>query len=155
MAAASQILGWVQQIFDQKGIHYKLFEKDYVIKTNFPLKCKLKDIDVIYIFKEDSFGVYATIALSADKDCRQKVAEYITRANYGIRYGNFEMDFDDGDIRYHLNVDCTDRISLSEKMVMRTICIPMQMFDRYGDGLVAVMFGIKSPEDAIKEAEND
>jgi len=48
MAAASQILGWMQEVFDQKGIHYQLFEKDNVIKANFPLECKLKNFDAIY-----------------------------------------------------------------------------------------------------------
>jgi hypothetical protein len=29
------------------------------------------------------------------------------------------------------------------------------MLGKYGDGLIAVMYGIKTPEDAIKEAEKD
>ena len=28
------------------------------------------------------------------------MAEFLTRANYGIMIGNFEMDFNDGEVRY-------------------------------------------------------
>ena len=31
---------------------------------------------------------------------RQDIAEYLTRANYGMVMGNFEMDYSDGEIRY-------------------------------------------------------
>ncbi len=33
------------------------------------------------------------------------VAEFITRANFGIVIGNFEIDFSDGEIRYKTSID--------------------------------------------------
>ena len=34
------------------------------------------------------------------EDKRDVVCRYITRANYGLRNGNLEMDLDDGEVRY-------------------------------------------------------
>ena len=36
---------------------------------------------------------------------RSKVAEFITRANWGLIEGNFEMDFDSGALRYRVGID--------------------------------------------------
>ena len=155
MATATEILAWVKDVFDQKELGYELLEDKNTLKIHLPLKSKLKNFTAYFNCRERSYTVNAYIPLGVDEDSRQKIAEYITRANYGLRFGNFELDFSDGEIRYRLTVDCEDRSSLSESLVMRSIFIPMTMFDRYGDGLVAVMFGIKSPEEAINDAEKD
>jgi len=182
MATATEILAWVKDVFDQKELGYELLEDKNTLKIHLPLKSKLKNFTAYFNCRERSYTVNAYIPLGVDEDSRQKIAEYITRANYGLRFGNFELDFSDGEIRYRLTVDCAnyglrfgnfeldfsdgeiryrltvdceDRSSLSESLVMRSIFIPMTMFDRYGDGLVAVMFGIKSPEEAINDAEKD
>lgn len=36
------------------------------------------------------------------------LAEFITRANFGLNIGNFEMDFSDGELRYKTSIDVTD-----------------------------------------------
>ncbi|MCL1889815.1 MAG: YbjN domain-containing protein [Desulfovibrionaceae bacterium] len=153
MATASQILGWIQRILEQQDLRYELVEDKQLIKSQFPLDCKLKNFTAFFNCRDDSYTVNSYIALGADEGCRLKVAEYITRANYGLKFGNFEMDFNDGEIRYRMTVSCEDRTDLSESLVMGSIIIPMRMYERYGDGLIAVMYGIKSPEDAINEAE--
>src|SRR5438105_2189180 len=42
---------------------------------------------------------YSICPMSAPEAKRARVVEYITRANYGLIIGNFEMDVDDGEIR--------------------------------------------------------
>ena len=153
--AAAQILQWVRQAFDQRGYRYKADEEENDIEMTFSLDSKLKKCTIRIRCRDDHYDVNTYIELQADEECRQRVAEYITRANYGLRYGCFEMDFRDGEIRYNLPMDCQDRTSLSTDLVIKSIMIPMQMFERYGDGLVAVMYGFKTPEEAIKEAESD
>ena len=39
------------------------------------------------------------------EEMRVPMAEFLTRANYGLRIGNFEMDFEDGEVRYKSSVD--------------------------------------------------
>jgi len=154
MATASQIFGWVKRFLDQMELVYEPVDENS-IKIIMPLDGKLKNTTAFFNCRDDSYTVNAYIALSADEDCRQKVAEYITRANYGLRFGCFEMDFNDGEIRYRLTLDCEDRTGLSDDLVRSTLVIPMRMLERYGDGLVAVMYGIMTPEEALNEAEKE
>jgi len=155
MPTATQIQEWLQACFDKKEISYELVDTNLTLKAQFPLDCKLKHFNAFFVCRDDSYTVNSYIALNADEDSRQRVAEYITRANYGLRFGNFEMDYTDGETRFRMTVDCEDRDSLSDGMIMSSIILPMRMYERYGDGLVAVMYGFLTPEAAIVEAEKD
>ena len=83
-----------------------------------------------------------------------QVAEYLTRANFGLRNGNFELDYSDGEIRYKTFVDCEDLLP-SAAVLRDAVTIPVDMFDRYGNGLMSVVLGVRTPEEAIQDAEKD
>ncbi len=130
------------------------FEEDKnIFRFSCEIKSKLKGVDCIIRVKEDSYMVLAICNLSAD-DCKAEMAEFITRANYGLNNGNFEMDYNDGEIRYKSYVDCEDSMP-SEAIIKNSIYLPIMMFQRYGDGLASVIFGVKTPEQAVADSEAD
>jgi hypothetical protein len=98
------------------------------------------------------FYVYAPI--KAEEEMRLAVAEYITRANYGLRIGNFEMDFSDGEVRYKSSLDFED-VSLHPEMIKHAIYPAVQTMDRYLPGLMSVIYGAKTPEAAIVDIEGN
>ncbi|MEZ5253623.1 MAG: YbjN domain-containing protein [Microthrixaceae bacterium] len=49
--------------------------------------------------------VYVLTDVRVPEDRRLAVAELFTRANYGMRIGNFELDLRDGEVRYKSSVD--------------------------------------------------
>jgi hypothetical protein len=155
MASAAQLLSMVKENFDEKQFKFNVHPDDNVISIVFPVESKINRVNVNIRFHDDYYMVVALIPLNAGEDCRHNVAEYLTRANYGLIFGNFELDFADGDIRYRFALDCEGRESLSDNLILKTVSIPLSMIKKYGDGLAAVIFGAKSPEDAIKEAEGD
>ncbi|MGH9057443.1 MAG: YbjN domain-containing protein [Acidimicrobiales bacterium] len=71
----------------------------------------------------------------APEQCAE-VAQYLTRANYGLMIGNFEMDLDDGDVRYKtgLQIEC----ELTPEMVRAVVLPNVVVMDRYLPGLRAV-----------------
>ncbi len=81
-----------------------------------------------------------------------RVAEYLTRANYGLTIGNFELDFSDGEVRYKVTNFCGD-IDLDQEVIDRQVGCGYSMMDRYFPGIMKVMYSGVSPEDAIEEAE--
>lgn len=67
------------------------------------LKGKVKKIRYIVDVKEDEYLVYAISPLGADDDdetMMASMAEFVCRANYGLKNGNFELDMRDGEIRF-------------------------------------------------------
>ena len=102
---------------------------------------------------DDELQNYATLPASA-KDKLPEMAEFITRANYGLKYGDFEMDWNDGEVRFHLAFPMSAVRAV--KMLLPTLLmLPAKMLDQYSKGFTEVLMGLKSPADAIKDCEEE
>jgi hypothetical protein len=99
------------------------------------------------------FIFYSVCPVKAPENKRVTVAEFLTRANYGLAIGNFEFDFTDGEIRYKTSIDVKDD-RLSSALSKRLVYINVAMMDRYLPGIMAVIYGGVSPEQAIAQVEN-
>jgi len=155
MATANETYGWYKDFFDKKGIHYDEDVENNNIRVEMPIDGKLQKTNMFLLCRDTHIIVKAFVMLNADEDVRQNVAEYIVRANYGLTYGNFELDLSDGEVSYKLTLDCEDRSSLSDDVLLKTFTVPQMMLGKYGDGLLAVMFKVKSPEEAIDDIEGE
>lgn len=98
------------------------------------------------------FLFYATATIKVPEEARPGVAEFITRANYGMRIGNFELDYADGEVRYKSSLDFEDE-PLSDRLIRNTIYPAVQTLDSYLPGLMKVAFGSLTPFEAIQEVE--
>src|SRR5262245_1344418 len=58
--------------------------------------------------EQQQFVFYSVCQTNTPEGKRPAMAEYLTRANYGLYIGNFELDFNDGEIRYKTSIDVTD-----------------------------------------------
>jgi hypothetical protein len=95
---------------------------------------------------------YAVAPVKVPEDLRVAAAEFITRANYGLRIGNMEMDFSDGEIRYKSSLDFEGE-TLTPQLIKLAIYPAVQTLDRYLPGLMAVIYGGKTPAEAVTEVE--
>jgi hypothetical protein len=102
----------------------------------------------------EQFIFYVVMPVRAPANMRLAVAEYITRANYGLRIGNFEMDFDDGEVRYKSSIDF-EGVELTPGLIRNAIYPAVQTMDRYLPGVLSVVFGGKSAEEAIDAIESE
>ena len=82
-----------------------------------------------------------------------KTAEYLHRANYGLINGNFEIDFNDGEIRYKTLTFCQNPSNISNELIDNCVILPCKMIEKYGKGIMKSILNEGNPEDLIKEAE--
>jgi hypothetical protein len=102
--------------------------------------------------EQEQFVFYSVFPVAAPEDRRLAVAEFLTRANYGLVIGNFEMDFTDGEIRYKTGVDIEgDR--LSPALVRQLVYANVLTMDMYLPGIMSVLYGDVSPAEAIAQIE--
>lgn len=153
MANVEKMVDSVRNFLDMDEWKYEYDPGMQIIRTGINLKCKLQSCRLIIRFSEDGYTVYATIAMNADESCRANVAEFITRANYGLKNGNFEMDFNDGEIRYKIYTRYEGLDDLPKEIIENSISVPALMFQRYGDGLATILFGFSTPAEVIKSIE--
>ena len=124
---------------------------------NLGLSCKLKSVRYIVDVREKDYLIYVFSPLGPDKGdaaTMKRTAEFLTRANYGLVFGNFEMDMHDGEIRYKTFVPCGGEAPCAD-VIRRSIYVPAMMLDRYGDGLLKVLYSEIYPEKAFCMSEND
>lgn len=122
------------------------------------LVCDMAGEHTVYSFlfrvdeKLEIVCCYARVGFRVPPEKRMDVCEALTRANYGLRVGNFEMDMDDGEIRYKASIDVEGGV-LGETMVQNLVRASVASFDRYYPALMRVVWANTSPADAIAEAE--
>ena len=88
-----------------------------------------------------------------DEEKRAEIAEYITRANFGMEIGNFEMDYSDGSVQFRTSVDIEGG-ELTPKMIQNLAYVNVTVTDQYLPGLAMVLEGDATPEEAIAKVEN-
>lgn len=101
----------------------------------------------------EQFIFYVMCPVKAPEDKRPAMAEFIARANYGLRIGNFELDFSDGEVRYKSSLDF-ENVALEPQLIRNAIYPAVQTMDRYLPGLMGVIYGNKTPAEAVAEIEN-
>lgn len=102
----------------------------------------------------EEFLFYAVAPVKVPEEVRPAVSEYLTRANYGLRIGNFEMDYSDGEVRYKSSLDFEGQ-TLTPDLIRNAIYPAVHTMDRYLSGLLRVSFGGATPHEAIEEVEGN
>jgi hypothetical protein len=96
---------------------------------------------------------YAYLPVNCPPEKTIDLAEFLTRANRGMRIGNFEMDYDDGEIRYKTSLDIEGG-DLSSKMVDNLLRANLSTVNRYFAGIMELIYGEKSPVELIAKIES-
>ncbi|MFQ5408822.1 MAG: YbjN domain-containing protein [Anaerolineales bacterium] len=102
--------------------------------------------------EQERFLFYSLIPTKVPAEKRMVAAEFLTRANFGLLIGNFELDFSDGEVRYKTGFDVPSS-DLTTNMVRSAVYVNVVTVDRYLPGLMSVIYGQAAPEQAIIEAE--
>jgi hypothetical protein len=98
------------------------------------------------------FLFYSICPIAIPKPKRSKLAEFITRANYGMTIGNFELDYTDGEIRYKTSID-VEGDKLTAALIKRLVYTNVAMMDEYLPGIRAMIEAGLSAEAAIQLSE--
>lgn len=141
----------VEHYLQSQEWHYK-FEEE---RNLFTMTMGLKKIDSSKIFiriGEDYVTTYAMLPTHVREDKRDVVCRYITRANYGLRNGNLEMDLDDGEVRYKTYFYAKNRIPNQEE-IKRYVDISFLTLDRYAEGLMKILYADLDDKAAIQLVE--
>jgi hypothetical protein len=102
----------------------------------------------------EEFLFYAVAPVKVPEVVRSAIGEFLTRANYGLRIGNFELDYSDGEVRYKSSIDFEGQ-NLTSDLIRNAIYPAVHTMDRYLPGLLRVSFGGATPHEAIEEIEGD
>jgi hypothetical protein len=147
-----RILETVSRFFEQDEWPFTQLEDALILKTGFngdngQFTCFAQERE-----QQQQFVFYAVAPVKAPENSRLAVAEFLTRANYGLIVGNFELDFSDGEVRYKTSVD-VENAEITEAVVKNLVYANVLTMDRYITGIMRVVYGGATPAEAIQEIE--
>lgn len=97
--------------------------------------------------------VYSKLEVTVPEDKRLKVGEFLSRANYGLLVGNFEIDFRDGEVRYKASADF-EGTTTSSTSYRNLLHANLSTADRYYPALMKMIWSDElSAEAAIEMIE--
>lgn len=95
---------------------------------------------------------YSVLESKVPAEKRAAVAEFLTRANWGLILGNFELDYNDGEVRYKTSIDIEGG-ELKPQMLKNLVYFNVLTMNRYMAALMSIVFGSASPAEAIATVE--
>jgi len=143
----------VDEYLKSQSWNYEFNEEDGLFRFGMSLENKMSNCRMVILVGEELFTSYAISPVSADADSMAQVANYLTRANYGLKIGNFELDCRDGEIRFKATLFCGETIP-ELGMVERVADMPFRMMEHYGSGLLNVLFGNADPASEIAKIDD-
>lgn len=140
------------EFLQEDGWHPQQLEGRTIYRTGFSGQNTQLACYAQVVVEHELFLFYAIAPFKVPEHARLAAAEFITRANYGMRIGNFELDFSDGEVRYKSSLDF-EGTTLTPTLIKHLIYPAVLTIDRYMPGLMGVIHGGKSPAQAVAEIE--
>jgi hypothetical protein len=98
------------------------------------------------------FVFYTIVPIRVADEQRLLGAELMTRINYGLNIGNFELDMNDGEVRYKTSID-VEGGELTARMVETLLSVNISTADRYFPAFADVLHSNVTPAEAVLRIE--
>lgn len=148
----SQLLDTMMAFFESESWPFHVMDSKTVLQTAFAGENGRWNCYAQAREEQKQFVFYSMIPVNAPEPKRQAVAEYITRVNYGLILGNFELDYSDGEIRYKTSID-VDGDEISEALIRNAVNRNVYTVDRYLPGIMSVIYADADPAEAVAKIE--
>ncbi|MBR1953062.1 MAG: YbjN domain-containing protein [Lentisphaeria bacterium] len=148
------IVNELKNYFDSNDWMYEYDAERQCFTGGISLDGPLGSTNFIVFAHEDHAVCYHILPVSAKIKERPLQAEFLTRVNYNLARGCFEMDFSDGEIRYKHRISLADIKENSSEEISDMVYLGCFMLEQYGPGIVAISFG-RTPEEAYLDCAAD
>jgi len=130
----------IVNFFTEDNWHYAHLEKQSALRLAFKGKNDQYDCYAQALESQQQFIFYCLCPIKIPKSKRRAVGEFLSRVNYGMIIGNFELNFDDGEIRYKTSTNVKNH-SLDSDTIKQLVYTNVNMMDEYLPGIIAVKNG--------------
>lgn len=152
------MLNTIEITLRSHGLNYQIVQNmahQQVLKMGFNLDNGRVDIFIDIRPDEEQVIISSILPTNIPPNHRNRIAEYITRANQGLILGNFDMDYDDGEVKYKTSYCYDVGIGTSPVVFMKNLMANIHMMDRYMPGFMTVVYANSLPSVAINQIEGN
>ncbi|OKH39806.1 hypothetical protein NIES2119_05675 [[Phormidium ambiguum] IAM M-71] len=142
----------IREFFDEDDWNYVQLEDGNTLQMSYQgdngrWTCYASPAD-----ESQRFMFYSVAPLDTPPNKISTMVEFLTKANYGLMIGNFEIDFNDGEIRYKTSIDVENN-QLTTNLVKNLVYVNVETMDNYLPGIVGILNNQLSPDEAIAKIE--
>lgn len=141
----------IKRVYEAESLNFSTEEDRGLIRFSMNTEVS-PDVRFIARIVNPRTALFTTILpMNIPEAKREAVSEYITRVNYVLLLGNFQMDMNDGELSYKAVGVFEEEDGLTDSVVTRLTYVGFNMFDKYMPGVFAILYGGKSAKDAFDE----
>jgi len=100
--------------------------------------------------EQSEFVFYSIYGQKVPSERRNAVGELVNRINYGMFIGNFEFDYDDGEVRYKTSVDVEEG-ELTQNLIRPVVFLNLNSMNKYLPAFQAVVNDNVEPSTALEQ----
>ena len=138
---------------EERDMDWQETSDDEVIRTDVPGESGVWACFIVARQKDSRCTVYSQAPWETPEDQRAEMSELVTRINFGLPIGNFELDFADGEIRFKTSIDVSGA-HLSPELFEGIFEPNVATMDLYLPALEAVRDGRLTPKAAVAMVED-
>ena len=152
-----EIRAAVEDFFKREDVKHIPFDDHNVAVAVYSVEAKFGQVRIFFLANKDRLVLRMILPINVGEEEREKVAEFLLRANYGLKVGGFDFDCDDGEISFRISIFCgiNDFTPPTYEQIDFSVVVGLMMIEKYGDALGKVIFGLLEPKEAIASAEAD
>jgi hypothetical protein len=151
-SSSDQIYPLMMTFFTQEGIPFQEMDDHLILRIPINGENGFWDCFVEAREEDRQCLIYSVYRERVPQFKRLAMAEFITRANYGLPMGCFEMEFDEGEVRLRTSVNLeSERLSLG--LLRPLFYANNAIMDRYFKGITLVLNGKAVTKEAIAMIE--
>ena len=103
--------------------------------------------------EQEQLIFYSISPVKVAENKRLVMAEFLSRANFGLSIGNFELNFADGEIRYKTSIAAKGN-GVNSALIGQLIFANLLTMDEYLPGIMSIIYTELSAVEAIAQIES-
>jgi hypothetical protein len=141
------------EVLESRGVEWEETTDPEVIRAEVASEAGEWTLFVVCREEQRRCSIYSQAPWTTPETSRPAMSELLTRLNYGLALGNFEMDFADGEVRFKTSVDVSGS-HLGLAMFEAILDANLAAMDAYLPALEAVRDGRMTPAEAAASIES-
>ena len=147
-ASGSEAINRFIEFFEKQGWGYTKESKAPVVRTSFSGKNGEWLCVAVAGAEDDHLLFLSLLPCKVPPARRPASAELLTRINYGLNQGCFEMDFEDGEVRFRTTLPLASP-DASPELVEHLVFTNLFAVDHFFGAIMQVLYAGVSPKDAL------
>lgn len=146
-----EIADCVERLLREDDWKHSFNEENGVFKFDLSIESRLRCVEYLIKIDDDFILMHCISPITADYRNEKEMRNlwtYFGLVNCGQNAnGCFQMDPEDGEICFRVYIDCEKQLP-SKEIIRNAICCAANMFEKYSDGMLAVIYESADPKEA-------